>query len=142
MTNQKAFTLMVQHLRTQGEPSRDDSGNLCLYRHKDGVKRCAVGVLIPDSEYHPKYEGNVVGFLHDNFKIPSLQGLNLDLLENMQNAHDDIEHRKEWRTWMEVVYVRIAKDFGLEVPPHPCATTQDTPNELPTYTLNTTMQSV
>lgn len=128
MDNQTAFTTMVQHLRTQGAPSigTDDDGNKgCYYRHPDGIKRCAVGVLISDEDYKDKYEGNNAFMVSNN--IASLQNIDLDLLSIMQNAHDleaSAGSIKNWATRMEECYTKIAREFNLVVPTHPCATPQ------------------
>jgi hypothetical protein len=124
MDNQSAFTLMVQHLRTQGGPSSTGS-NQCFYRHADGIRRCAVGVLISDADYHPTFENQPVESLAD---CPSLGGITVDLLRAMQSAHDvtAISVRgSKWAKRMEDQYVVIAKHFNLVVPMHPCWVSQE-----------------
>lgn len=126
MDNQSAFTLMVQHLRTQGAPSMGDDRN-CLYRHPDGVRRCAVGVLISTTEYNPLYENLSVEGLAG---LESLQGIEVSLLRAMQSAHDLTALSvtgSEWAKRMEDQYVVIAKKFDLLVPLHPCGVPQATP---------------
>jgi hypothetical protein len=55
LDRQKAFNTAYHGLAAQGfEQSRTAAG--CAYRAHDG-KRCALGYLIPDSIYHPKFEG-------------------------------------------------------------------------------------
>ncbi len=123
MTNQDAFTLVVQHLRTQGGPSID--GTNCVYRHPDGIKRCAVGVLIADDDYKVVYESNTVIILPE---IPSLDGISITLLTEMQKTHDYIAVTKgslPWAARMENAYIDIAKQFDLTVPLHPCGIPQD-----------------
>lgn len=120
MTNQEVFTKVVQHLRTQGVPSEADApgGRRCLYRHTDGIRRCAVGVLIPDSEYKPEME---IQYLSKVAIIPSLRFLDFSLLERLQVAHDGTPlPGYTWRESMEWHYQEIARDFKLQVPPHPC----------------------
>ena len=124
MTNQDAFTLMVQHLRTQGGPSSSGS-NRCFYRHADGIRRCAVGVLISDADYHPTFENQPVELLPG---CPSLDGITVDLLRAMQTAHDVTAiyvRGGKWAKRMEDQYVVIAKHFNLVVPMHPCEAPQE-----------------
>lgn len=128
MTNQDAFTLMVQHLRTQGGPSKDiKKGIGCVYRHPDGIKRCAVGVLIPDTEYKYSFEGNTISHIYE--MVPSLKSVEVSLLRHMQDAHDKEERMCQleglsWLEYMEQRYLVIAEWFGLTVPLHPCAEPQ------------------
>lgn len=129
MDNQQAFNTVVQHLRTQGAPSETynpkSGGNLCVYRHPDGVRRCAVGVLIPDEYYTPQMENKAVGTLQLNGLAPFLRGISSDMLVDLQDAHDwTCSTVEEWRQYMEEKYIVIAERFGLTVPPHPCAVEQ------------------
>ena len=118
MTNQEAFTLIVQHLRTQGVPAVNATTG-CVYRHKDGIRRCAVGVLIPDEEYDIRLEGFIVEEIYD--KVPAFQAVSQELLSAMQNAHDSWTYHKWDFTWIEEQYTSVAERFGLVVPTHPCA---------------------
>lgn len=122
MTDQEAFNIMVQHLRTQGAQSLQP-GRGCLYRHPDGVRRCAVGVLIPDEQYQSSLEDNTVEMIYE--KVPALHSINLRMLSMMQDAHDSrrmVGSRTtiSWAHFMEEEYKEIAQEFGLTVPPHPC----------------------
>ena len=119
MTNQEAFTLVVQHLRTQGAPSQVlIPYRACLYRHPDGIKRYAVGVLIPDSEYDTHMERQL---LVDVARIPSLCHLDFGLLNELQIAHDRPSMPDTtWLNCVEQRFVEIASKFNLQVPPHPC----------------------
>ena len=105
MTNQEAFTTVVLHLRKQGRPARE--GFDCLYRAPDGCK-CAVGALIPDDQYDPKLEGSHVRALVD---LPALQDLNLDLLHDLQIAHDTVDP-ENWESQLAF----LARAYKLEVP--------------------------
>lgn len=126
MTNQEAFNTVVQHLRTQGEPSINPKNSRyiarCLYRHPDGIKRCAVGVLIPDELYQDDMECQSVYDLVTNGDLPFLSDLDINLLTNLQDAHDrNHETTEEWRLHMESEYKIIAHRYNLTIPTHPCA---------------------
>ena len=54
MNNQEIFDLVKSHLLTQKKPAQIPGGNRCQYRL--GELKCAVGALIPDSEYVPEME--------------------------------------------------------------------------------------
>ena len=142
MTNQEAFNIVVQHLRTQGQASRDHNGE-CVYRHSDGIKRCAVGILIPDDEYSSTFEGYRIEDLR-RARPYLLEGVDLHLLQAMQDAHDIAyipllicgiqlselckgarSSVEGWRTWMEACYTHIAQRFELTVPDHPCKDQHD-----------------
>ena len=136
MTKQDAFTLMVQHLRTQGAPSftyKDGSLN-CLYRHPDGIKRCAVGVLIMDKDYTRNIENKGVGgLLIDHPHLGWLAPLNymdedssgIGFLQRMQSLHDSVIKidgtiKEGFLDLWENGFRKIARDHGLSVPEHPC----------------------
>lgn len=56
VTAQMIVEAVARHLWVQNKKSIN--GDVCLYRHPEGL-RCAVGVLIPDSCYDkPKFEGH------------------------------------------------------------------------------------
>lgn len=113
MTNQEAFTIMVQHLRKQGVRSTKPGGTrstddyLCYYRA--GKLKCAVGALIPDEQYHPGMEGLPVRLVQRNW--PVLKGISPGLLSSMQNLHDKVDPEK----W-EGQFPLLAQDYKLEVP--------------------------
>ena len=95
MTLQESFTFLCRHLIAASHPSMhllEGSSPLCQYRGKDGVK-CAVGWLIPDDLYDSGMEAKVVTRLvklyPDLLDIPSLRPWTLDMLELLQNYHDD-----------------------------------------------------
>lgn len=56
-TKQETFDTVVDHLRTQGQPSIRDGE--CAYRGALG-RRCAAGVLISDEDYKPSMEGHSI----------------------------------------------------------------------------------
>ena len=60
------------------------------YRDDQG-RACAIGGLMPDDEYDPDMEDgahNAVGYMVKHFDPPSLRGLNVTLLRDLQFSHD------------------------------------------------------
>lgn len=110
MTNQEAFDTMVRHLRKQGRKSENDQKDYCLYRGPEGLK-CAVGVLIPDSEYQKKWDEAGIR-VNELGHCQSLNGLDLTMLEKMQFAHD-CASVDSW----EICFERIAARYHLSMPP-------------------------
>lgn len=109
MTNQEAFTAMVQHLRKQGCKSQDEQHQTCLYRGPNGLK-CAVGVLIPDEEYRDEWDEK--GWQVAKLECVSLRGIDMHLLKQMQSTHDHISV-PFWESHFE----GIANQFRLTLPP-------------------------
>jgi hypothetical protein len=76
MTKQEMYEIIRAGMLAQGKPARSPEG--CKYRTREGLK-CAVGMLIPDSEYSPSMEG----------KRPSELGFTeTDFLDQVQLWHD------------------------------------------------------
>lgn len=108
MTLQESFTFLCRHLIAAPHPSmrylEGSLAPLCQYRGKDGVK-CAVGWLIPDDLYDSGMEAKVVTRLIKLYPdlLPYLRPWNLELLELLQNYHDDaaITWDSEERSWGE-----------------------------------------
>ena len=120
MTKQEIFDTVVTHLRKQAV--RSMRGPDCVYRSPDGLK-CAVGCLIPDSEYKSNWEGYTVLSISEapenkDFQsyLKSKVGLdNMKLLQALQRAHDN-ESFAPGHTW-EDRFERIAEDFELTLLP-------------------------
>ncbi|MGQ7794434.1 hypothetical protein ACUN0C_18670 [Faunimonas sp. B44] len=77
---QDTFDTVVRHLFAQGKQAHEYG--VCRYRTYDGLK-CAVGCLIPDEDYDPSFEGQLVDRLP--IKLP-----HTNLLGELQDAHDNI----------------------------------------------------
>ena len=98
MDRQEVFDKVARHLLMQGKKSVE--GLSCLYRSADGSK-CAVGCLIPDEAYDPKYEGkglerlmNVYPKLRDTLELspfPKKRGTEMAFLTDLQILHDDVD---------------------------------------------------
>lgn len=97
LTDQAIFDKVAAHLIKQGRPALYAAGEVgvmtCAYRGSDGTA-CAVGCLIPDSQYTEDFEGLGVHDLLDEFvEAFSPLGSFATLLSALQTAHD---HNQQW----------------------------------------------
>jgi len=108
MTDQEAFDKMVAHLRAQGERATvHEDGGLCAL-HGAGGKMCAVGCLIPDSEYEAKQESYTLDDLH--VEVPQLRVLSFRLLDEMRDVHDFTDP-DEWEFEFPIVADKLGLDY-------------------------------
>lgn len=109
MTDQEVFDRVATHLLTQKRKARDSELS-CQYRNAEGLK-CAVGCLIPDSDYTPKMEGHRVAFLIVNYdSVRSLfVNINPELLYDLQSIHDS-QDPAHWRSSL----ARAARVYKLD----------------------------
>jgi len=105
MTHQQAFNKIVRHLRKQNRRSEDGG---CLYRGPGGLQ-CAIGCLIPNSEYKDTFEGVSVYGLRN--LAPSLKGIDILMLKDMQDIHDTYDVR----SW-ETAFAEVAWRYSLKMP--------------------------
>lgn len=128
MQPQEIFETVSKHLFNQGERAvkfdKEQKFYTCMYRGKNGTK-CAVGVLIPDSMYHPKmeraidnlikdYKRSQEGYIDIEWSIPPYFVNNYELLVTLQDiVHDDTENWKSSAA-MRNILREVAKDYGLE----------------------------
>ena len=107
---QEVFSRVTTHLRTQGEKSMMPNGSeRCAYKSESGLK-CAVGCLIPDSEYLPTFEYMGVR------EIPVFEGWDkrtLRLMYETQCIHDH-SHPHEWDKLLH----SVANTYDLTMPLH------------------------
>ena len=104
-SKQETFDLVAAHLLVQNAKSEDSYA--CLYRGPNG-RKCAVGVLIPDSDYDPALEG----LLANDLKLtPILNKLGIDpeLAADLQDVHDSHDP-EEWRRKL----LDLAAEHGLD----------------------------
>lgn len=91
MTPQDIFDKVLNGLRKQGKASVANGS--CYYRSPDGCK-CAVGLLMDDKVYDPKFELNsLANLLLDNDftdKLPEYFRTHVGLLTDLQKAHDAV----------------------------------------------------
>jgi hypothetical protein len=121
MTPQEIFDTVIAHLLQQGKQSKSD---VCLYRSDDGLK-CAIGALIPDSEYDPDMECSIVHpfYYSHPTTIQSWAQSNypndLKLLNRLQRLHDkgpSHSFNNPHDAWEEYILTQsqiIAKEFNL-----------------------------
>ena len=122
MKQQDIFNKASAHLRSMDGPSLDDRGDSCMYRGEDGAM-CAVGVFISDEHYFTDMEGG--GIDGSNMRAREAVALSwgqdcldapqLDLLSDLQNAHDQGSRRDDWSNIIRVSLERIRMKHGLEV---------------------------
>jgi hypothetical protein len=108
--NQAAFNKVCKHLNEQQEQSRDGEGESCRMRGDEG-RKCAIGCLIPNSEYD---EDLLEGELNpDTIKmhVRALWKVDSSLLRAMQRVHD-LHRVSEWNKELRIV----ADIFGLGMP--------------------------
>jgi len=122
MKQQDIFNKASAHLRSMDGPSLDDRGDSCMYRGEDGAM-CAVGVFISDEHYYEDMEGG--GIDGSNMRAREAVALSwgqdcleekqLDLLSDLQTAHDRGSRGDDWSNFIRVSLERVAKKHGLEV---------------------------
>lgn len=110
LTNQSAFDLAATHLLRQDRKSMtlSDKIQICAYRGTNNTS-CAIGALIPDEAYNPKYEGH--GITHNMQNYPEFaalfDGVDRNLLSALQVVHD-YQQPNDWRSELEQVARRFA----------------------------------
>lgn len=103
---QETFDTVVNHLRKQNKRAlKFDNGYEagCMYRSEDGLM-CAVGCLIKDEDYNPKFEGQSVLTVGGNPTIVgellASYGHDLILCRSLQYIHDN-SAPENWETQFE-----------------------------------------
>jgi len=104
MTEQEAFTKVRDHLLRQKE--KCIVNGLCAYRGENG-KKCAIGALISDEDLTEELNKTPV-FYSEVRDLPSLKGLSLVFLTNLQEIHDECPIR-EWEFELRT----FANSYGL-----------------------------
>lgn len=99
MTNLEAFNKVELHLLAQNKQSRHKFANRCAYRGTEGTM-CAVGCLIPDSEYKVRMEDVSLVRIQKGFNC--LTGLDIDMLRDLQRLHDT-QQPYEWLEGLRVL---------------------------------------
>jgi hypothetical protein len=127
MKLQDIFNKASAHLTSMDGPSLDDRGDSCMYRGENGA-RCAVGVFISDEHYYEDMEGgridgsNMLGSCDRareavalSWGQDCLEDKQLDLLSDLQHAHDQGSRCENWSDQIVWALERVAKEHGLEV---------------------------
>ena len=115
MTDQEAFTIMVQHLRKQGCQAVNSEGE-CLYLDRETGNKCAVGALLPEDTPNEILDAtDGISALIQTYKLlgiePPFAGVRSELLAKMQHVHD-LYSPDSW----EDQFGRVAAWFDLTVP--------------------------
>lgn len=116
-SKQDAFNKVVAHVRSMKSQAINAGSNLlevCMYRTEDG-KRCAIGALISDDDYHPSIEGNTVRALIAQGKIEQPSWSSPEFLISLQAIHD---YTSNWKVHFigETHVQQVADKYDLEVP--------------------------
>ena len=122
MKTQRMFDKVAEHLLNQNERCGDDVEGTCFYRMRTQDHRnlkCAVGAIIPDERYEPKYEMNGVVGLSITFPESLSDSLSqvgsvfwlaqMPVLISLQQLHDNLEPAK-WAVGLSY----IAECYHLE----------------------------
>lgn len=105
---QTVYNKVAKHLLTQRKKSKGLNVHLledCLYYAPDGAK-CAVGCLIPKSQYHPCFEGQTWTTLVELGHAPYT---NINLIGDLQSVHDNFPV-KDWKKQL----LNVANAYGLK----------------------------
>lgn len=96
MTKQEYFDLLVKTSREGGFPARNVHGS-CVYRTEDG-KKCAVGLLIPDTRYKVMMEGSAAALfaVHTELRDIIPKEMSVVDLQQVQNVHDNNPYMEGW----------------------------------------------
>ena len=101
MKPQEIFNKAAVHLMGMEGPSLDQDNDACAYRGKDedcefNGQMCAVGLFIADNHYYEDFEGYGIEFANiisdavaKSWGQESLSNDQLELLTDLQNAHDE-----------------------------------------------------
>jgi len=121
-TAQQLFEISVNHLRQQKQKSfvalfSNELGVTqydCRYISPDG-HHCAIGILIPDTEYKKEMEGKLVSdLINDNF-LSVERSAEFYKHKRLLNALQDIHDRKPISEW-EKQWRMLAADLHLKYP--------------------------
>jgi len=112
MKNQEIFDKAYLGLKSQGFIRSVSSGISCVYRGPEG-RKCAVGWLIPDEKYDPKFDTEIWGFqrIFKEIRISISQQQDF-LIEELRFCHDSSRQPETMRNKLHT----IAKDFNLKIP--------------------------
>jgi hypothetical protein len=121
MTHQEAYNTAVKGLAGQGF-LRSVGRHGCMYRGNEG-RKCAVGHLIPDSQYNPAGEASWgLGQVMED--VPALRGLSYEFLHNLQKAHDKAYTASDFPVgyedspgMMKLALIEFGQKYELTIPP-------------------------
>lgn len=129
MDRNKVFNRIAEHLLNQGKPCTETGTDSCLYRGPNGMS-CAIGCLIPDDKYDPQFENigiqilRTTSVLKPNEKkfsevilglIGDMDYDDIELLKQLQNAHDDAATNTHPKQYWGAMLLSIAKRFNVKM---------------------------
>jgi hypothetical protein len=94
---------MIEHIKKEFKGKSFDAFNEeCLYRGPDG-KKCAVGLFIPDSEYHSSMEclSPLSAELRDTAQYMPLQMSTMQYLQGVHDISEPSETLNDILSWIE-----------------------------------------
>lgn len=122
-TAQELYETSVKHLRKQKQKSYKTLPNgehgeqyACQYRSPDG-HRCAIGCLIPDSDYKPEMEGKDLDDLLRGDLLPLKLAAEFHKHRRMLALLQFVHDQKPITDW-ESQFRMMADDFKLKYPSH------------------------
>lgn len=126
LTNQKAFTKIVEHCLAQEARSYDELQESCVYAGPNGGS-CAVGCLLPREvaeQLDKKFPSTLWDAVLENSRFgvvrkakTLLKGVDTDLLSQCQRVHDMINNRDEASLReLQDHFKDIANDYRLKMP--------------------------
>ena len=112
LSNQTAVNKVVKHMLAQGEKAYNSSAKVCVYWDERTGKRCAIGCLMTKKEctYAERY-GDVMGLLDGEVLPERLLDLDLELLMDLQDVHDN----KDPTSWFKEL-AKVAVKYNLSMP--------------------------
>lgn len=111
---QTIFNTVYINIMKQGKASLNGEGK-CMYRSPDGSK-CAVGHLIEDDEYDDDMEHTNIYGLYDLYFLPKRLAGHLELLTQLQQAHDNFSSHENFLVRYQEYMKEVAYRFKLIVP--------------------------
>lgn len=115
MTKQEAFNKAVRGLAKQGFRQSITPGGVCRFRMatKSGVRKCAIGHLVPDAKLFSKLRSSNSHIYEDNELICKAIGLRFnDFVWDLQIAHDCARSSGHMKDALR----NLAADYGLKLP--------------------------
>lgn len=120
----EVFDFVLKNIIKQGGPSLDIFTWECMYRGSNG-RKCAVGILIPDEDFDPNFEGLKpwIDMTHIETPIPEnrlilinyLKSKNYDLkfLRDLQLIHDECSDIDDFNFHYANKMIEYAKNHNI-----------------------------